>query len=52
MSATEVFKDECWAGLAARLLGVATGPAPVNVLVVECKQTPKESLWAKIKGQF
>lgn len=35
MSATEVFKDECWAGLAARLLGVATGPAPVNVLVVD-----------------
>ena len=35
MAANGVFRDELWAGLAARLLGAVAGPARVGVLVVD-----------------
>jgi len=35
MAATEFFRDEDWAGLAARLTAVAARPAPLRVLVVD-----------------
>lgn len=35
MAANGVFRDEAWAGLAARLLGIVDGPARATALVVD-----------------
>ena len=44
MAANGVFRDESWAGLAARLLGAAAGPARVGVLVVDDDESFTELL--------
>jgi acid stress chaperone HdeA len=38
--------------LAAEGIGVETFKRPIAVIVDECKKTPKETLWQKIKSYF